>query len=102
MNNLKLWKEIIKDNDIDFEIPIISPQKIQKIDNYFSVVKCLNKEQHQLWRLLKKAIPVLHSRFTSDIHKSMDSEEQIAWNVKKLIEKKGLCNEIKVNLILNT
>jgi hypothetical protein len=104
LNNL--WLELL--DKIDYSkindcIRIVSDEKIKEIDSYFCKVKALDREEYQMWRLIKKSIHAIYIRNYGDYtRKSLDSEELIAWACLDKFAKKGIPNVITANLLLST
>ena len=83
------------------EIPIISKQAIDEIDAYFQLTKPLSQDEMAKWRLIKKAVPILHE-FNRDPSVVVKNDQVWAALVIGSVEERGVCNEIMAQLIIKS
>lgn len=85
---------------IEQEIKFVSPLKLEEIDGYFNCVRTLNREEHQIWRLIKKSLIIIWN-FYELKHDDWDKLIK-AFMCLDIAVKKGIPNSIKANLIISS
>lgn len=89
---------LIDFDKINKEFPLIDEHKLKKISTYFRENNILERDDYNQWKMIKKCITILYKRFSTDVHKSFDEDEQCAWMALDGIIKTGICEEIKKQL----
>ena len=78
---------------INDEIILVSNEKLNEIEKYFSTTKTLNGQDYRVWKLLKKSMYEINSNCEKGIFPA--DEEIKCWLILDLLARNEMCNEIK-------